>query len=122
VIESKEEKYLDPNTMTIKSRITPNLTSSDIAERWKTNYLSGYENIRENETTIGAGKYPASRVEGMPDVDPTSNGANVYSSVIYSVYDGKIYEIRTEIDDLAVPENLPTIQHHPKWSFARTRL
>jgi hypothetical protein len=104
IFELKEEEFLDPNDMTIKSRITPNFTSRDLVEGWKTSNLWGNERIiRENETAFGTGKYPGSGLDVM-------KRGNFYSSIIYSVYEGKIYGIRTDMAELAVPEYLPTIQ------------
>ena len=92
VLGFNEEKYLDPNDMTVKSRTVPNFTSRDIAQGWidynTKQYPTSFKLVRNNETTLGVGKYPAWRVDAITgDVDPN------YHSVIYSVVDDKIYGI-----------------------------
>lgn len=110
VFEPKQEKYLDPNEMTIKSRIVPDFTSNEIAQNWirhNTDFFGPnlFETVRNNETVVGIGKYPAWKVDAMNKfADPS------YNSMIYSVFNNKIYAIDSYITSLAAPEYLPTIQ------------
>jgi hypothetical protein len=110
VFEPREEEYLDPSDMKIKSRTTPIFTSRDLAEGWityNTNFWGGlFEKVRENATVFGVGKYPALRVDAMNHGGDTP----YYDSIIYSVYNGKIYGIQAHMAGLAVPEYLPVIQ------------
>jgi hypothetical protein len=64
-----------------------------------------FEKIRENQTVFRVGKYPAWKVDAMVHA-----GFGYYYSIIYSVYHGKIYGLQTYIEELYVPEYLPTIQ------------
>jgi hypothetical protein len=66
VYEPRQEEYLDPNDMTIKSRIVPNFTSQELAEEWIAFNADFYgpglfEMVRKNETAFGQGQYPACR-------------------------------------------------------------
>jgi hypothetical protein len=110
VFELKQEEYLDTNDMTVKTRIVPNFTPRDLIQGWiehKSNFWgSNFKTIRDNETTFGAGNYPAWKVDATTDImDDT-----YFNSMIYSVYNGKIYGLKSSFVDLAVPEYLPILQ------------
>jgi hypothetical protein len=112
VLDFNEEKYLDPSNMTIKTRTVPNFTSQDIAEGW-IDYtrevgvgFNSFKIIRNNETTLGAGKYPAWRVDALTGQGPDQN----YHSVIYSVFNNRIYGLESSMVSLVAPEYLPIIE------------
>jgi hypothetical protein len=108
VSTQKVEPYLDTDTMTVK-----NTSLQQLVQKELDGYLSSdkVKVIRQNWVTVGGN--PGYKIEHTFSCehcsfnDPLFGMSDSYSSVIYTIANGKLYQLSYKDEPLKVPETLP---------------